>query len=209
MCVAPAGFSRGLGKQEGELEASNKFLSGSRLGYCPTEVTITPWAGTGKYELMDFCSGTGSKAWSVGPAVQPHCKLTKRCHVPDLLSCPSTLVGGKGAPHVLTPTPYGPAGGGDAPSGTGTTLRSLRCRLGTGASRTSLLSLCTGGRVKVISYLCRIFRKPTYSKRGGGGRHLHFLLPPGPPSCVTYDPMDPSTCFPREPRKPNSLHHSS
>lgn len=109
MCVAPAGFSRGLGKrkQEGELEASNKFLSGSRLGYCPTEVTITPWAGTGKYELMDFCSGTGSKAWSVGPAVLPHCKLTKRCHVPDLLSCPSTLVGVREHPMFSLTLPMG------------------------------------------------------------------------------------------------------
>lgn len=65
--------------------------------------------------------------------------------------------------------PAGPRSpGGDLPSEVGVTLSSLRCKLWTGVSRMSLLSLRTGGRVKVISYLCRIFRKPTCSNRGGG-----------------------------------------
>lgn len=106
------------------------------------------------------------------------------------------------------PLPPGPAGEGRTlaaqgvtPSGMGMMLRSLRCRLGTGASRTSLLSPSTGGRVKVISYLWRIFRKPTCSRREKGGRHFHSLLPPGP--IQVMPPMifvGLNTCFPRDPR---------
>lgn len=79
------------------------------------------------------------------------------------------------------------------------TLRSLRCKLWTGASWMSLLSLRTGGRVKVISYLCRIFRKPTYSNKGEGETSSLWLLlghqgmPPRPL-------VGPSICFPGKQR---------
>lgn len=71
-------------------------------------------------------------------------------------------------------------------------LRSLRCRLGTGASRMSLLSLCTDGRVKVISYLCRIFRKPTCNEKGQGRRHLHLtVFSRACPGRAIYEPCRP------------------
>lgn len=89
-------------------------------------------------------------------------------------------------------------------------LRSLRCRLGTGASRMSLLSLCTEGRVKVISYLCRIFRKPTCSRKGRGRRHLHLMaFPRAFPGHAIYDPVGLCICFFGDPRGPNFHHYSS
>lgn len=87
---------------------------------------------------------------------------------------------------------------GDLPSGMGVTLRSLRCKLWTGASRMSLLSLRTGGRVKVISYLCWIFRKPTCRERGifiaasPGRQGTPPRLLEGPSICC---PGVPSSCY--------------
>lgn len=119
---------------------------------------------------------------------------------------------GKGsayAPMRSLPLTPRPRRRGDTPSGTGTTLRSLRCRLGTGASRTSLLSLCTGGRVKVISYLCRIFRKPTCSRKGGGRRHLHSQPRQDPLGHAISDPMAPTPASLGIPVGRNSLPHSN
>ena len=113
----------------------------------------------------------------------PHSRPIKRHHVSWFLSYSSALDGGEGSTHAVTPThtqalleegKLSAPQAGDAPSGMGMTLRSLRCRLGTSVSRTSLLSLCTGGRVKVISFLCRIFRNPTCS-RGGQGTEVPSL----------------------------------
>lgn len=82
-------------------------------------------------------------------------------------------------------TPRTPRGGaedtGTLPSGPEVTLRTLRLGLGRGRAQTSLPSRCEGGRRKAISYLCRIFRKPTCeggSHRVGRRRGAHS--PPNP-----------------------------
>lgn len=94
------------------------------------------------------------------------------------------------APRMVPPrgaeaTPRTPRGGaedtGTLPSGPEVTLRTLRLGLGRGRAQTSLPSRCEGGRRKAISYLCRIFRKPTCeggSHRVGRRRGAHS--PPNP-----------------------------
>lgn len=88
-------------------------------------------------------------------------------------------------PRGAEATPRTPRGGaedtGTLPSGPEVTLRTLRLGLGRGRAQTSFPSRCEGGRRKAISYLCRIFRKPTCEGRGGvtpGGMKARGSQPP-------------------------------
>lgn len=81
--------------------------------------------------------------------------------------------------------------GGALPSGTAATVRTLRLGLGSGRAHTSFPNLCDGGSRKVISYLCRIFRKPTWRGTAAlGTESPPHSPPPTPPSC--REPREPS-----------------
>ena len=55
------------------------------------------------------------------------------------------------------------------PSGAGVMSVIRRCGLGTGAGHASFPRAGTSGRLNTISYLCCVFRKPTYDEGEGEG----------------------------------------
>lgn len=78
-------------RREERLEVPTQFLCGS---HHPTEETTRRWADIGQQcEPTDFC---GREPDTLQAHVGAPC--------PQLLSCPSTLRGRKGAPHALVPT---------------------------------------------------------------------------------------------------------